>query len=72
MRSNLVTIVDRLHDPDGSLQTEVLRLLHEGMIVVVDLSLLSGAVGLQIAGLLLKSVFDHNQQSFTAAAEAWA
>ena len=70
MRSNLVTIVDRLHDPDGSLQTEVLRLLHEGMIVVVDLSLLSGAVGLQIAGLLLKSVFDHNQQSFTATAGA--
>ena len=68
MRSNLVTIVDRLHDPDGPLQTELATLLGKGMIVVVDLSLMAGAVGLQIAGLLLKSIFDHNQQSFTPAA----
>ena len=68
MRSNLVTIVDRLHDPEGPLQTELATLLEKGMIVVVDLSLMAGAVGLQIAGLLLKSIFDHNQQSFTPAA----
>ena len=66
MRSNLVTIVNRLHDPEGTLQTQVTNLLAEGMIVVVDLSLVSGSIGLQISGLLLKSIFDHNQRNFTA------
>ena len=66
MRSNLVTIVNRLHDPDGALQREVANLLTEGMIVVVDLSLVSGTIGLQISGLLLKSIFDHNQRNFTS------
>ncbi len=67
MRSNLVTIVNRLHDPAGTLQTQVKDLLANGMIVVVDLSLVTGAIGLQISGLLLKSIFDHNQYNFTAA-----
>ena len=66
MRSNLVTIVNRLHDPDGTLQKAVKDLLSKGMIVVVDLSLVSGAIGLQISGLLLKSIFDHNQYTFTS------
>ena len=66
MRSNLVTIVNRLHDPAGTLQTQVTNLLAEGMIVVVDLSLVTGTIGLQISGLLLKSIFDHNQRNFTA------
>ena len=67
MRSNLVTIVNRLHDPKGTLQTVVKNLLAKGMIVVVDLSLVTGAIGLQISGLLLKSIFDHNQFNFTSA-----
>ncbi len=68
MRSNLVTIVNRLHDPVGTLQTQVKDLLAEGMIVVIDLSLVTGAIGLQISGLLLKQIFDHNQYAFTSAA----
>ena len=67
MRSNLVTIVNRLHDSDGNLQTRILEMLSQGMIVVVDLSLVSGSIGLQISGLLLKSIFDHNQYNFTSA-----
>lgn len=67
MRSNLVTIVNRLHEPAGTLQTHVKGLLADGMIVVVDLSLVTGAIGLQISGLLLKSIFDHNQYNFTSA-----
>ena len=67
MRSNLVTIVNRLHDPGGTLQTQVATLLSEGMVVVVDLSLVTGSIGVQISGLLLKSIFDHNQYNFTSA-----
>lgn len=68
MRSNLVTIVNRLHDENGTLQTRVVDMLAEGMIVVVDLSLVTGTIGLQISGLLLKSIFDHNQYNFTSSA----
>lgn len=67
IRSNIVAIINRLHDADGILQTQVATLLAEGMIVVVDLSLVSGTIGLQISGLLLKSMFDNNQQNFTSA-----
>ena len=67
MRSNLVTIVNRLHEPAGTVQTQVKDLLASGMIVVVDVSLVTGAIGLQISGLLLKSIFDHNQYNFTSA-----
>ena len=67
MRSNLVTIINRLHDPVGTLQTQVKDILAEGMVVIVDLSLVTGVIGLQISGLLMKQVFDHNQFAFTSA-----
>ena len=67
IRSNLVNIINRLHDPAGTLQNQVRELLSRGMIVVVDLSLITGTIGLQISGLLLKSIFDHNQYNFTSA-----
>jgi hypothetical protein len=69
MRSNLVNIVNRLHDSVGTLQTQVKDLLAEGMIVVVDLSLVTGGIGLQISGLLMQQLFNHNQFAFTSAAE---
>ena len=72
MRSNLTAILNRLHDPDGTLQNNLLDLLREGMTVVVDLSLLSTQASLQVSGLLLKQIFDHNQRSFTNAASAEA
>lgn len=68
MRSNLVTIINRLHDQAGTLQARVVDMLAEGMVVVVDLSLVTGTIGLQISGLLLKSIFDHNQYNFTSSA----
>ena len=69
IRSNIVNIINRLHDSEGNLQAQVKDLLADGMIVVVDLSLVSGTIGLQISGLLLKHIFDHNQYNFTAAAD---
>jgi len=65
MRSNIVSIIQRLHSEDATLQEQVLQMLAEGMIVVVDVSLVSGTVGMQISGLLLKKIFDHNQRAFT-------
>jgi len=63
---NITPIVHRLHDPDSQLPQSVLYHLAHGHIVVVDISLLSSGAGQQVAGLILKTVFDHNVAHFTA------
>ena len=63
---NVTPIVRRLHDPDSQLPQSVLYHLAHGHIVVVDISLLSSGAGQQVAGLVLKTVFDHNVAHFTA------
>jgi len=63
---NITPIVRRLHDQDSQLPQSVLYYLAHGHIVVVDISLFSSGAGQQIAGLLLKTVFDHNVAHFTA------
>ena len=65
MRNNLVPIIKTLHDPQSNLITLATSLLRRGIIVVVDLSLVSGKVGLQIAGMLMNHIFRNNQESFT-------
>ncbi len=65
MRSNLVPVIRTLHDPTSSLLRGVQQLLREGRVVVVDISMVSGSLGLQIAGLLMNMIFYNNQASFT-------
>jgi len=63
---NITPVVRRLHDPNSQLPGSVLYHLAQGHIVVVDISLLSSQAGQQVAGLILKTVFDHNVFHFTA------
>jgi hypothetical protein len=63
---NITPIVRRLHDPTCQLPLSVIYHLAQGHIVVVDISLLSSGSGQQVAGLILKTVFDHNVAHFTA------
>jgi hypothetical protein len=63
---NITPVVRRLHDPNSQLPGSVLYHLAQGHIVVVDISLLSSRAGQQVAGLILKTVFDHNVIHFTA------
>lgn len=65
MRSNMVQIIDRLHDATATLQKQVIEMLAQGMVVIVDISLISGTAGEQVSGLLLKKIFDNNQRAFT-------
>jgi hypothetical protein len=66
MKNNLIPIIHSLHDPDSNLQHNVHRLLRDGRIVIVDISLVSGRIGLQVAGLLLNNIFNNNQRNFTS------
>lgn len=63
--SNINAVVRLLHDPESKLTSDVPRLLERGGVVVVDLSLLSASAGEKIAALLLRKIFNHNQEKFT-------
>jgi hypothetical protein len=64
-RSNMNNIVQLLHDPQSQLLNGVLQALTEGLIVVIDISMLSSTAGNTIAGLILRRIFSHNQENFT-------
>jgi len=63
-RSNMLTIVRMLHDPDSRLLDKVEKALREGKLCVIDLSRLSGEVARILAGLLLQHLFERNQEEF--------
>jgi uncharacterized protein len=68
-RSNMFGVVRALHDPNSRVLSGALEALRSGCIVVVDISLLSSAAGNMLAGLLLRRIFSHNQENFTAGSE---
>lgn len=63
---NFVPIIDSIHAKDAQLPHTVRDYLAKGNVVIVDISLLSSSQGQQIAGLILKTIFDHNVAHFTA------
>lgn len=64
-KSNMFNLVNHLHDPNSRLIEEVENLLKDGKIVIVDISLLSSTTGYNIAGLLMRNIFNYNQENFT-------
>jgi hypothetical protein len=64
-RSNMFGVVKLLHDPDSPLLGGAIQALRAGLIVIVDISLLSSAAGRMISGLMLRRIFSHNQENFT-------
>jgi hypothetical protein len=64
-RSNMFGVVKMLHDPDSPLLGGTIRALQAGLIVVVDISLLSSAAGRMLSGLMIRRIFTHNQENFT-------
>jgi hypothetical protein len=64
--NNVTPVIRSLHDPDSCIVQSVMYHLAKGRVVIVDISLLSTRDGQRAAGLLLKSLFDHNVKYFTA------
>ncbi len=64
-RSNMFGVVKLLHDPNSALLGGAIQALRTGLIVVVDISLLSSAAGRMLSGLMLRRIFSHNQENFT-------
>ncbi len=66
-RANMTTIVRMLHDPSSQMMDMLLAALREGRICVIDVSQMRGTPALVLSGLILRRIFDHNQEEFTKA-----
>lgn len=66
-RANMTAIVSMLHDRSSQMMDVLLAALTAGKLCIVDLSQLRGGPSLILSGLILRRIFDRNQQEFTKA-----
>lgn len=64
---NMTRVVNALHDPKSQLLSALKDCLSQGKLCVVDISQMRGSQGLQLAGVILGDIFEHNQNQFTEA-----
>lgn len=65
-RANMTAIVKMLHDKSSQLMDMLVHSLSEGKLCVIDVSQMRGGQSLVLSGLILRRIFDRNQQEFTA------
>ncbi|MGE0543889.1 MAG: ATP-binding protein [Dehalococcoidia bacterium] len=66
-RSNMTAIVRMLHDKSSQLMDMLIEAISMGKLCVIDVSQMSSGQSLILSGLILRRIFDRNQQEFTAA-----
>jgi hypothetical protein len=66
-RANMTTIVRTIHDRSSQLMDVLLEALAAGKLCVVDVSQLRGGPALILSGLILRRIFERNQEEFTKA-----
>ena len=66
-RANMTSVIRMLHDRSSTLMDDLLAALSDGKLCVVDVSQLRGGPSLILSGLILRKIFDRNQDEFTKA-----
>ena len=66
-RANMTTTVKMLHDPSSQLMDMLIATLSDGKLCIVDVSQLGSGQSLILSGLILRRIFDRNQEEFTKA-----
>ncbi len=66
-RANMTQIVGMLHDPSSQLMDLLFQSLQQGKLCVVDVSQMRSGQALILSGIILRKIFDHNQEKFTEA-----
>ena len=66
-RSNMTRVVGMLHDPSSRFMDLLIESLEEGKICIVDVSQMRGEQSFILGGIVLRRIFDRNQQEFTKA-----
>ena len=65
-RGNMTAIVRMLHDKSSQLMDMLVHALSKGKLCVIDVSQMRGGQSLILSGLILRRIFDRNQEEFTA------
>ena len=66
-RANMTSIVHMLHDKSSQFMDMLIEALAQGKLCVVDVSQMRGQQSLILSGLILRRIFDRNQEEFTKA-----
>ena len=66
-RSNMTRVVGMLHDRSSQFMGLLMKALEAGKICVVDVSQMRGEQSFILAGIVLRRIFDRNQEEFTRA-----
>ena len=66
-RSNMTRVVGMLHDRSSQFMGLLMRALEAGKICVVDVSQMRGEQSFILGGIVLRRIFDRNQEEFTKA-----
>ena len=66
-RGNMTAIVRMLHDKSSQLMDMLMHSLSNGKLCVIDVSQMRSGQSLVLSGLILRRIFDRNQQEFTSA-----
>src|SRR4030081_615039 len=63
----MTRVVRELHDPGSDMLARLLQALRAGKLCVLDISRMRGAAGLALSGIVLRHIFEGNQEQFTRA-----
>jgi hypothetical protein len=66
-RANMTAIIRMIHDRTSQMMDLLIHALSEGKLCIVDVSQMRGGQALILSGLILRRIFDRNQQEFTEA-----
>jgi uncharacterized protein len=66
-RANVTAIVRTLHDKSSQLMDMLIHALGQGKLCVIDVSQMRGSQALILSGLILRRIFERNQEEFTEA-----
>jgi hypothetical protein len=66
-RGNMTTIVRMLHDRSSQLMDMLFVALSQGKLCIVDVSQMRSTQAMTLSGVVLRQIFDRNQQEFTEA-----
>jgi hypothetical protein len=66
-RSNMTAIVRAIHDRSSTLMDRLMHALKNGKLCLVDVSQMRGTQALVLSGLILRRIFEHNQEEFVKA-----
>ncbi len=65
IKNNLIGPIKNLHDPQSKLLQITMKAMRDGDVMIIDISLLDSKTALQLSSIIVRQIFNHNQDAFT-------